>query len=157
MYRTTVTAALAAMMAVSAPLAFAQTAATPPAATEHSATEHSRTSANRVMPGQIRVSQMDGATVYDARNQDVGDVKDIILERDGRVAAVILDVGSVLGVGGKYVAVPISDITVSFDNTNKPRFTVGQTEAQLKSAQAYDLSENDAASGSSSPPAGQQR
>lgn len=151
------TAALAAMMAVSAPLAFAQTTTTPPTTSEHSVTEHSGITPNRIMPGQIRVTQMDGASVYNAKNQSVGDVKDIILNRDGRVAAVILDVGSVLGVGGKYVAIPISDITVSFDNTNKPRFVVDQTEAQLKSAQDYDLSENAAASGSSTAPADRNR
>jgi hypothetical protein len=39
--------------------------------------------------------------VYDAQNNKIGDVNDILLDKDGRVAAVIVGVGGVLGVGEK--------------------------------------------------------
>jgi len=103
------------------------------------------------MPEQIRMTQMNGATVYDSQNQNIGDVKDIILDRDGRVAAVVLNVGATLGVGGKYVAVTMKDIKVTKDANDKPRFAVGMTKEQLKSAQTYDL--NETKSGTSEPPA----
>jgi hypothetical protein len=111
--------------------------------------------ANHVMPGQLRVTQIDGATVYDAQNRNIGDVKDIILDRDGRVASVVLDVGSFLGMGGKFVAISMADMKVTFDNNNpnKPRLTVDMTKEQLKSAQAFDLNAKDrSATGSSTPP-----
>ena len=96
---------------------------------------------------------MDGATVYDTQNQKVGDVKDIILDKDGKVAAVILDVGAFLGVGGKYVAVGMNDLKITQDN-NKPRFAVDMTKDQLKSAQAYDLNgpSRNSSSGSTTAP-----
>ena len=160
MSRMTTTAAFAALLLASTPLAFAQTAGT---TTDHTTTTTAvptrpAVPANHLMPGQIRTTQMDGATVYDAQNQNIGDVKDIILDRDGKVAAVVLDVGSFLGMGGKFVAVSMNDIKVTFDNnSNKPRFTVDMNKDQLKSAQAYDLN-NDANkatrnTGSSTPPA----
>jgi len=99
---------------------------------------------------------MDGATVYDTQNQKVGDVKDIILDRDGKVAAVVLDVGAFLGIGGKYVAVSMNDLKITQDNnSNKPRFTVDMTKDQLKAAQAYDLNGNarSTSSGSTTAPA----
>jgi sporulation protein YlmC with PRC-barrel domain len=150
--KTTMTAALAAMLALSMPAAFAQTTHEP--ATRAGGMSH-------MMPDQIRVTDMDGSTVYDTQNRNIGDVKDIILDKDGRVAAVVLDVGSFLGMGGKMVAVPMSDINVSFEknmnntssSSNKPRFTINMTKEQLKSAQAFEFNPNNAKSGGSTPPA----
>src|SRR5205807_5528779 len=106
-------------------------------------TTPAKVTATQLQPGQIRATQMDGATVYDTQNQKVGDVKDIILDRDGKVAAVVLDVGAFLGIGGKYVAVSMNDLKITQDNnSNKPRFTVDMTKDQLKAAQAYDLNGN---------------
>ena len=95
---------------------------------------------------------MDGATVYDAQGKNIGDVKDIILDKQGKVAAVVLDVGSFLGMGGKFVALSMNDIKVDFDNNNKPKFSVNMTKDQLKAAQAFDLSEKTATTGSSTAP-----
>ena len=147
------TAAIAAMMAASAPMAFAQTTPVPPAVTG----PHTVLTTNHIMPEQIRLTQMNGATVYDTQNRNIGDIKDMILDRDGRVAAVVLDVGSFLGVGGKYVAVPMNDLKVSFDDNNKPRFSVARTKEQLKAASTYDLNEKKAMSGTSVPPADRTR
>jgi sporulation protein YlmC with PRC-barrel domain len=105
-----------------------------------------------MLPGQIRLTQMNGATVYDPQNQKIGDVKDVILDRNGRVAEVVLDVGAFLGMGGKLVAVSMNDIKTTFDDNNKPKFSVDMTKDQLKSAQAFDLNEKNAATGSSTPP-----
>jgi sporulation protein YlmC with PRC-barrel domain len=150
------TAAIAAMMAASAPMAFAQTTTTttvPPAVTG----PYTVLTTNQIRPEQIRLTQMNGATVYDTQNRNIGDIKDMILDRDGRVAAVVLDVGSFLGVGGKYVAVPMNDLTVSFDDNNKPRFSVARTKEQLKAASTFDLNEKKAMSGTSVPPADRTR
>ena len=149
MAKTMMTTALAALLAATAPAAMAETATTMTPATAHIGT-----SATHIMPGQIRVTQMDGATVYDTQNRNIGDVKDMILDRDGKVAAVVLDVGSFLGMGGKLVAVSMNDLKVTFDkDSNKPHFTVDMTKEQLKAAQNFDLNEKKASTGSSTPPA----
>lgn len=148
------TAALAVMLAASMPVAYgadnpSTTTATPPTGT---ATVHTAVPTNHIMPGQIRATQMDGATVYDAQGKNIGDVKDMVLDKSGKVVAVVLDVGSFLGMGGKYVAVSMNDIKVDFDNNNKPKFSVDMTKDQLKAAQAFDLSEKTATTGSSTAP-----
>jgi hypothetical protein len=160
------TAGFAVIMAATMAIANAQTAATAQTAanaqtaTTTSPTENSTAtgsavgtpiSANHLLPGQLRATEMYGAAVYDRENQNLGDIKDIILDRDGRVAAVILNVGATLGMGGKSVAVAINDLKVTNDN-NKPRFTVAMTKDQLKAAQAYDLNEKSAPTGASTPP-----
>ena len=158
------TAAFAALLAASAPMALAQSTATPstphPTATPSPKTAasdraamHDAVTANRVMPGQIRMTDMNGATVYDTQNKDIGDIKDVVIDRDGKVAAVVLNVGATLGMGGKLVAVPMSDLKVTADKNNTPRFTVDKTQQELKSAQAFALSNETAKSGSSTRPA----
>jgi len=156
MSRTTMMAVFAVMTAATIAMANAQTAPTTNTSPmgKSTATEsagRSAISANHLLPGQIRASEMNGATVYDKENQNLGSIKDVILDRDGRVAVVVLSVGSTLGAGGKYVAVAMNDIKVTNDN-NKPRFTVTMTKDQLKAAQAYDLNEKTGPTGTSTPP-----
>jgi sporulation protein YlmC with PRC-barrel domain len=153
------TAALALMLAAALP-AYAQSSSSSSSSTPSTSASTSSTStphvvATQLQPGQIRATQMDGATVYDAQNQKVGDIKDIILDRDGKVAAVVIDVGAFLGIGGKNVAVSMNDLKITQDDSNKPRFTVNMTKDQLKSAQAYDLNgpSRNSSSGSTTAPA----
>jgi hypothetical protein len=144
--KTAMTAAFALLMAASLPV-YAQTTTT------STSTSAPRVVATQLQPGQIRATQMDGATVYDAQNQKVGDIKDVIIDRDGKVAAVVLDVGAFLGVGGKYVAVGMNDLKITQDSSNKPRFAVDMTKDQLKAAQAFDLNARSTSTGTSTPPA----
>jgi sporulation protein YlmC with PRC-barrel domain len=148
--KTTMTAAFALMMAASLPV-YAQTSSS-----GTTAAPAGKVTATHLQPNEIRASEMNGATVYDTQNQKVGDVKDIILDRSGKVDAVVLDVGAFLGMGGKYVAVSMNDIKITNDNnSNKHRFTVDMTKDQLKAAQAYDLNANtnNNRTGTSTPPA----
>jgi sporulation protein YlmC with PRC-barrel domain len=148
--------AFAAALVASMPMAIAQTAKT---TDERPATlvDRAAVTSNHLMPGQIRVTDMDGATVYDTSNKNIGDIKDIILDKDGRVAAVVLNVGSSLGIGGRLVAVTMNDLRVTQDSNNKPRFTVDRTEDQLKSAQTFSLNSPATSTGSSTPPAAKER
>jgi len=152
----TMTAAFALLIAASVPV-YAQTTSntsnTTPPASGTSAAAPSHAGGTHIQPGQIRATEMDGATVYDMQNQKVGDVKDIILDKDGKVAAVVLDVGAFLGMGGKYVAVGMNDVKITEDKNNKPHFAVDMTKDQLKAAQAFDLNRNSTSSGSSTAPA----
>src|SRR5436305_13751832 len=111
--KTTMTAAFALLMAASLPVYAQSTSTTTPPASGTSAAAPAKTNATHIQPGQIRTTEMDGATVYDTQNNKVGDVKDIILDRDGKVASVVLDVGAFLGMGGKYVAVGRSDMKLT--------------------------------------------
>jgi len=138
MRRPNITAAVAALLLAAAPLAYTQTAK---AATDTVATS------TMIQPDQIRASKMIGSDVYSVENADIGKVQDIILDRDGRVASVVVDVGSFLGMGGKDVAVRLSDI-----KSDNNRLTLDVTKGQLQQAQAYQLENPDTGAGSSTSP-----
>jgi sporulation protein YlmC with PRC-barrel domain len=96
---------------------------------------------------QMRASKVIGADVYDLHNQKIGDVQDLVLDKDGRVANVVVDVGSFLGMGGKNVAIKMSDI-----KTDHNRLTLDRTKDQLKQTAAYDLTDRDTGAGKSASP-----
>ncbi len=101
-----------------------------------------------IQPSQMRASKMIGSTVYDVQNRDIGSVKDVIFDRDGRVAAVVVDVGAFLGIGGKDVAVRLSQI-----NADNNRLTLDLTKDQLERAQSYQLEDPDTGAGATVSPA----
>jgi sporulation protein YlmC with PRC-barrel domain len=103
----------------------------------------------------VLFSKMSGATVYGTDNKDIGSIDNVVLDQNGRIAAVVIKSGGFLGIGGKTIAVAMKDLKMSTDKNGKPRFTTDMTKNQLKSAQTYNLSPpKNTASGSSAPPAG---
>ncbi len=54
--------------------------------------------------------------VYDPQDNKIGDVNDILLDKAGKVQAVIVGVGGFIGVGEKDVAVPFSALKVADKN-----------------------------------------
>jgi sporulation protein YlmC with PRC-barrel domain len=125
-------AAMIAALSLTAPLAFAQDFGTPHSQASRPA--HLLTAALTAQSGELRASQMIGSTVYDVQNRNIGSVKDIVLDREGKVAGVIVDVGAFLGAGGKYVAVSLNDF-----RTDNDRLTLNRTKEQLQAAQSYQL------------------
>jgi len=134
------TAIFAAIIAAAAPGAYAQTSTVP--AARAAVTSHI------IQSDEVRASKMIGSAVYDLQNRDIGKVSDLVLNKDGAVDVVVLDVGSFLGMGGKYVGIPISDI-----KTDHNRLTLDRTKEQLQTMAAYQLENPDTGAGSSTSPA----
>jgi len=87
-----------------------------------------------IQPDQIRAGKMIGSAVYDVHNRKIGHVKDLVLNQDGQVAKVVVDVGAFLGMGGKFVAVSLRDL-----KTDHNRLTLDLTKEQLQQAENYRL------------------
>lgn len=71
-----------------------------------------------------RTSKLVGVNVYNEANEKIGDVDEVILDKSGKVANVILGVGGFVGMGEHYVA-------VAFDKlkwvNEPPRSTTART------------------------------
>src|SRR4051795_4576810 len=59
-------------------------------------------------PGQWRVTKLTGLTVYNDKNEKIGDINEVLIDRDGRAQAVVIGVGGFLGLGEHDVAVPFN-------------------------------------------------
>lgn len=62
---------------------------------------------------QISVNDFMGQAIYTADNQSIGDINDLLVEKDGGIVAAIVGVGGFLGIGEKNVAVPFENITIT--------------------------------------------
>ena len=60
--------------------------------------------------GEWRASKLVGLNVYNQANEKIGDINEVILDRSGKVAKVILGVGGFLGMGEHDVAVPFDKL-----------------------------------------------
>lgn len=134
-------------------LAMALAAATPAAYAQTSTTHDTRAAMNTATaPGiqsdEIRASKMIGSAVYDVQNRKIGSVEDLVLDRSGKIDVVVVDVGSLLGMGGKNVAVPLSDI-----KTGNNRLTLDRTKEQLQQMAEYRLEDRNSGAGTSTSPA----
>jgi sporulation protein YlmC with PRC-barrel domain len=59
---------------------------------------------------QIMASDLIGTRVVSANNESIGDINDVILDRNGQVMAAVVGVGGFLGIGEKDVAVPFKSL-----------------------------------------------
>lgn len=135
---------LAAML-LAAPAAFAQTTTTetkPSTATTADGQLYTH------QAGEMRASKLIGTNVTNAANEPVGEINDIVLAKDGKVAAVIVGVGGFLGMGEREVAISYSGMKFAKDSNGRDVITVNATKDQLKAPPAWKW---DSSTGTSRP------
>lgn len=77
-----------------------------------------------------------GNDVYNAQEEDLGDIKEIMLDmQTGRVSYAVLSFGGFLGLGERLFAVPWEALTL--DTVNK-RFTLDVNKERLDEAPGFD-------------------
>src|SRR5215204_7495034 len=103
--------------------AFAQTSSTPPSPGQF---------ITQQPPDQWRASKLVGVDVYGTDNAKVGDVREVLLNRDGAAEAIVIGVGGFLGIGEKDVAVPFK----ALEWTTEPTTTGTTTAAPGAAPQA---------------------
>jgi sporulation protein YlmC with PRC-barrel domain len=74
--------------------------------------------------------------VYDTSDNSVGEISDVLLDKDGGVTAVIVSVGDFLGLGAKYVSVPFNALRVT-EKEGKRYLVMDTTKDALMSAPGY--------------------
>jgi len=89
--------------------------------------------------GEARASKVVGSSVYNDRDQKVGSIDDLVIDKQGHINA-ILSVGGFLGMGSKYVEVPYANLT--FGNTQRDSdnrvVMKGATKESLQSTPGYN-------------------
>jgi sporulation protein YlmC with PRC-barrel domain len=93
---------------------------------------------------QISANDYIGKPVYNANNESIGDVNDLIFEDKGAIVGAVIGVGGFLGIGEKDVAVPVDRITMTREanNNNEARLTTTETAEALKAAPEFKTMED---------------
>jgi len=89
--------------------AYAQTAQ-PADRAAPAATKSPASSEKMMLKGKWRVSKLMGLDVYNEANEKLGDVNELILDKDGKVSAVVIGVGGFLGMGEHDIAVTMDKL-----------------------------------------------
>ena len=112
-------------------VAFAQ-APTPMSDRANSAASSTSSTSESLFKGDWRASKMSGLKVYNEKNENVGSINDLLMDKAGNVKEAVISVGGVLGVGARYVTVPYDKIkfvnepvpmTGTADNSTAPKST----------------------------------
>jgi hypothetical protein len=122
------TAALVALMALPV---LAQDAPAP--AVEKAPAERSAT----LDASDVSAKALLNESVKNAANETIGDINDVLISGDGKVAAVIVGVGGFLGMGEKNVALPYDQLVFAKDVGDDLVVTTSATKESLETAPEY--------------------
>jgi sporulation protein YlmC with PRC-barrel domain len=90
-------------------------------------------------PGQMLASTMIGLDVKNNANETIGEINELILDKDGKVVAVVVGVGGFLGMGEREVALDYKSLNIKYDpnaltDAGATTVTVDATKDSLKAA-----------------------
>jgi hypothetical protein len=74
--------------------------------------------------------------VYDPSDNKIGEVEDLLVQKDGKLGAAVIGVGGFLGIGEKDVIVPFEALKLTQKN-NKWYLVMNATKDELKSAPGF--------------------
>jgi hypothetical protein len=82
-----------------------------------------------------RATKLIRSRVY-ANYVAVGEIEDILIDREhSAVTAAVISVGGFLGLGQKWIAIPISQLNLA----SEARFTINMSNEELRNAPAFDF------------------
>jgi sporulation protein YlmC with PRC-barrel domain len=80
--------------------------------------------------------------VYDPADNKIGEIMDVLVDRNGKITALIVGVGGFLGMGEKDVAVPFNSVRTTTKGNNKWYLIMNSTKDALKSAKGFKYDRN---------------
>jgi sporulation protein YlmC with PRC-barrel domain len=96
-----------------------------------------------LVPGQLTAEDVIGMSVVNASGETIGDVTDLVLDKDKAVYAV-MSVGGFLGIGAEEIAIPFEKIQIN-QGDNKVQLVANVTEDELKALAEQQRDANSAA------------
>ena len=75
--------------------------------------------------------------VYDPGDNKIGEIDDVLVDKDGKATALMIGVGGFLGMGEKHVAVPFNAVRSTTKDNNKWYLVMNSTKDALKSAPGF--------------------
>jgi sporulation protein YlmC with PRC-barrel domain len=90
--------------------------------------------------GQWQASKLIHMNVYNAQNEKIGDIKELMLDKSGKVNAVAIGVGGFLGMGERDVAVKFDQLKWSNEppkSASSAGTTTGSAQSQTNRDRNY--------------------
>jgi sporulation protein YlmC with PRC-barrel domain len=92
---------------------------------------------NTIPANSVTITHWYKQNVYDPGDNKIGEIMDVLVDREGKATALIIGVGGFLGMGEKDVAVPFNAVQVTTKDNNKWYLVMNATKESLKSAKGF--------------------
>jgi hypothetical protein len=89
--------------------------------------------------GSLNASKLIGLDVQSPEDKKVGDIGEVVLDKEGKVEGVVVDVGGFLGMATHPVLLDWKDVTLASQD-GKDRAVVNLTKEKLEQMPAYEVS-----------------
>ena len=89
--------------------------------------------------GSLNASKLIGLDVQSPEDKKVGDIGEVVLDKEGHVEGVVVDVGGFLGIATHPVLLDWKDVTLASQD-GKDRAVVSLTKEKLEQMPAYEVS-----------------
>jgi hypothetical protein len=76
-------------------------------------------------------------SVYDPGDNKIGEIMDVLVDREGKATALIIGVGGFLGMGEKDVALPFNAVHATTKDNNEWYLVMNSTKDALKNAKGF--------------------
>lgn len=101
---------------------------------------------------QVSANTYIGQSVFNASDENIGSITDLIFEKDGGVVAAVVGVGGFLGIGQKDVAVPMDKIAINEEgDAGDLKLTTTETAESLQAAPEFMTKADQQAASNSAP------
>jgi hypothetical protein len=80
--------------------------------------------------------------VYDPADQEIGEIVDLVIEKEGQVPATMISVGSFLALTKKIVAIPFSALQVTLKE-HKPYLVLDIDKRALRNAPGFEFNRSE--------------
>jgi sporulation protein YlmC with PRC-barrel domain len=116
------------------------TATTAPATGDNTATTNAKTDNSLVnADGSLNASKLIGLDVKSPEDKKVGDIGEVVLDKDGKAEGVVVDVGGFLGIATHPVLLGWKDVQIT-NQDGKASAVVNLTKDKLEQMPAYESS-----------------
>ncbi len=88
----------------------------------------------------IKLNDLEGTSIVNRQDEEIGSVADVVLDREGRVAAVLVNSGGVMGIGGTTKALSWNDVDVraKSDEDDEYKIVVNMNEAEFDNLPEFE-------------------
>jgi sporulation protein YlmC with PRC-barrel domain len=91
--------------------------------------------------GQWLIGRFVGQPVTNEAGERIGDINDVLFDKSGRIANVVIGTGGFLGIGEKSVALPFSALSITAGADGRRVVTLALSKQQLKAAPDFETTE----------------
>jgi sporulation protein YlmC with PRC-barrel domain len=96
-------------------------------------------------PADVRASKLMGTNVYNLKDENIGEVSDLVIDNGKTITAVVVSVGGFLGIGERNVAISPASVVLNEQRDGSFRLVVNTTKDDLKNAVPFNFADVDKA------------